>query len=50
VLPPALLEQFGQVQARSHRMWRFLKNSKKTLDYFGIRVPESLKSRLRRIF
>jgi hypothetical protein len=38
------------VQARSHRMWRFLKNSKTTLDRLGIRVPESLKAQLRRIF
>jgi hypothetical protein len=50
VLPEALLEEFGRVQARSHRMWRFLKNSKQTLDRLGIRVPESLKAQLRRIF
>ena len=50
VLPQALLEEFGRVQARSHRMWRFLKNSKTTLDRLGIRVPESLKAQLRRIF
>jgi hypothetical protein len=50
MVPATLLEEFGHVHARSHRMWRFLKNSKKTLDYLGIRVPESLKSQLRRIF
>jgi hypothetical protein len=50
VLPESLLEEFGRVQARSHRMWRLLKNGKQTLDRLGIRVPESLKSQLRRIF
>jgi hypothetical protein len=50
VLPDHLLQEFGQAQARSRRMWTFLKNSKKTLDSLGIRVPASLKSQLRRIF
>jgi hypothetical protein len=50
VLPESLLEEFGGVQARSHRMWRFLKNGKQTLDRLGIRVPDSLKAQLRRIF
>lgn len=50
VLPDALLEEFGQTQARSRRMWTFLKNSKKRLDSLGIRVPDSVKSQLRRIF
>lgn len=50
VLPEAVLEEFGRVQERSHRMWRFLKNSKQTLDRLGIRVPASLKAQLRRIF
>jgi len=50
VLPDAVLEEFGRVQERSHRMWRFLKNSKQTLDRLGIRVPASLKAQLRRIF
>jgi len=50
VLPEPLLAEFGRVQERSHRMWRFLKNGKQTLDRFGIRVPESLKAQLRRIF
>ena len=49
-LPATLLQQFGQTQARSRRMWTFLKNSKKKLDSLGIRVPDSLKSQLRRIF
>ena len=50
VLPDALLEEFGRAQARSRRMWSFLKNSKKTLDSLGIRVPKSVKAQLRRIF
>jgi hypothetical protein len=50
VLPEALLVEFDRVQARSHRMWRFLKNGKRTLDRLGIRIPESLKAQLRRIF
>ncbi len=50
VLSDALLQEFGETQARSRRMWTFLKNSKKRLDSLGIRVPDSLKSQLRRIF
>src|SRR5271165_2248862 len=50
VVPGELLAEFGRSHARSHRMWQFLKSSKQTLDRFGIRVPESLKSQLRRIF
>lgn len=50
VLPDALLQEFGQAQARSRRMWTFLKSSKKRLDSLGIRVPDSLKAQLRRIF
>jgi len=49
-LPESLLAEFAQAQARSQNMWRFLKNSKQTLDRFGIRVPKSLKAQLRRIF
>lgn len=50
ILPEPLLAEFGRLQARSNRMWRFLKDSKQTLDRLGIRVPESLKAQLRRIF
>ncbi len=50
VLPEALLQEFGQAQARSRRVWSFLKNSKKRLERLGIRVPDSLKAQLRRIF
>jgi hypothetical protein len=31
-------------------MWRFLKGGKKALDRIGIKVPDSLKARLRKIF
>jgi hypothetical protein len=50
ILTEKLLQQFDRVHARSYRMWRMLKNSKQMLDRLGIRVPESLKARLRRIF
>jgi hypothetical protein len=50
VLSESLLQEFARVQARSRSMWRFFKNGKKQLDRLGIRVPESLKAQLRRIF
>lgn len=50
VLPENLLVEFGQAHARSRRLWRVFKNGKRTLDRLGIRVPESLKAQLRRIF
>jgi len=50
VIPDEMLTEFGRAHARSHRMWQLLKGGKRTLDRFGIRVPESLKSQLRRIF
>jgi hypothetical protein len=50
VLPDALLQEFGQAQARSRRVWSILKNGKRKLDNLGIRVPNSLKAQLRRIF
>ena len=50
ILPDDLLAEFARVHARSHRIWQFLKGSKETLDRLGIRVPESLKAQLRRIF
>jgi hypothetical protein len=50
IVPEEMLAEFGRTHARSRRMWRFLKGSKATLDRLGIRVPESLKAQLRRIF
>jgi hypothetical protein len=49
-VPEVLLAEFDRLQARSHRMWRFLKRGKQTLDRLGIRVPDSLKAQVRRIF
>ncbi|HZQ95044.1 MAG TPA: PHP domain-containing protein [Candidatus Sulfotelmatobacter sp.] len=50
MLPPELLAEFGRVQARSRSLWSFLKNGKRQLDRLGIRVPDSVKAQLRRIF
>jgi PHP domain len=50
VLPQAQLLAFERAHARSRGMRQLLKNGKQTLDRFGIRVPESLKTQLRRIF
>jgi len=50
ILPKELLAEFEQAHARSDRMWQIFKNGKQTLDRLGIRVPESLKAQLRRIF
>jgi hypothetical protein len=50
VLPEALLAEFDRDHARSRWMWQFFKNGKQTLDRLGIRIPESLKAQLRRIF
>ena len=50
IVPEELLAEFGRAHARSRRMWQFLKNGKATLDRMGIRVPDSLKAQLRRIF
>jgi len=50
ILPETMLAEFGQVHARSRRMWQAFKSGKQTLDRLGIRVPQSLKAQLRRIF
>jgi hypothetical protein len=49
-VPAELLAEFGRAHDRSRRMWQFLKNGKQTLDRLGIRVPDSVKAQLRRIF
>ncbi len=49
-LPVELLAEFEQVHQRSARMRRFLTDGKHYLDEIGIRVPESWKSQLRRLF
>jgi hypothetical protein len=50
ILEKELRSQFGNAHAMSSRMWQFLKQSKQVLDGAGIRVPESVKAQLRRIF
>jgi hypothetical protein len=50
IVPAELLVEFGRAQDRSRRMWQLLKNSKQTLDRLGVRVPDSVKAQLRRIF
>jgi hypothetical protein len=50
ILPEELLAEFGRAHERSQRVWQFFKSGKATLDRLGIRVPESVKAQLRRIF
>jgi hypothetical protein len=50
IVPAELLAEFGRAHDRSRRMWQFLKNGKQALDRLGIRVPDSVKAQLRRIF
>ena len=50
LLPEEMLSEFGRVHSRSYRMWRLLKNGKEMLGRVGIKVPASVKARLRRIF
>jgi hypothetical protein len=50
VLPEELLAQFGNANARSHRIWDLFQSGKNVLDRLGIRVPESVKAPLRKIF
>ncbi len=50
ILDKELLAQFANAHAASYRMRQFLKLGKEALDRVGIRVPESVKAQLRRIF
>jgi hypothetical protein len=50
VLDEKLLSQFADAHAVSYRMREFMKQGKQLLDRAGIRVPESVKAQLRRIF
>ena len=45
-----LLAEFGKAHAASFRVRQFLKQSKQAMDRIGIRVPETVKAQLRRIF
>jgi hypothetical protein len=49
-LPAELLAQFAETNARSHRMWDLVQSGKNVLERLGIRVPESVKAPLRKIF
>ena len=50
ILDEKLLAQFADAHAVSFRVRQFMKQGKQALDRAGIRVPESLKAQLRRIF
>jgi hypothetical protein len=50
ILPEELLNQFAHAQNKSYRMRRVLKKGGKALDRAGIKVPDSIKKQLRRIF
>ena len=50
IVDQELLTQFGNAHAASYRVRQFLKQGKQAMDRAGIRVPESLKAQLRRIF
>ncbi|MGA9526774.1 MAG: PHP domain-containing protein [Terriglobales bacterium] len=50
IVDPQQLAEFGKAHAASFRVWHLLKQSKQVLDRAGIRVPESVKAQLRRIF
>lgn len=49
-LSEKMLASFSRAHGLSYKTWRLLKETKKFLDSVGIRVPESLKAQLRRIF
>jgi hypothetical protein len=50
ILSEDLLNRFANAQIKSHRMRRIFKNGKKALDRAGVKVPDSIKSQLRRFF
>jgi hypothetical protein len=50
ILDKELLSQFANAHAASYRMRQLMKQGKQMLDRAGIRVPESVKAQLRRIF
>jgi hypothetical protein len=50
ILDQELLTQFANAHAFSRRMRQLLKKGKEALDRVGIRVPESVKAQVRRIF
>jgi hypothetical protein len=50
ILDQELLSKFANTHASSRRMRQWMKQGKQMLDRAGIRVPESVKAQLRRIF
>jgi hypothetical protein len=50
ILDQELVTRFADANASSNRMWKVLKQGKEMLDRVGIRVPQSVKAQLRRIF
>jgi len=50
ILAEPLLTQFGESHARSDWVRRRFKGGKNVLDRLGIRIPDSVKARLRKIF
>ena len=50
VLPQNLLDEFEAAHRKSQDRWRLMKRGKETLDRIGIKVPNSLKAQIRRIF
>jgi len=50
ILSEELLAQFSRSQTRSRSLRRLLKKGKGALDQMGIRVPDSIKAELRRVF
>jgi hypothetical protein len=50
VLPRDVLARFQSTHNKSQSRWQFMKRGKETLDRMGIKVPDSLKAQLRRMF
>ena len=50
ILPEELLIQFAHSHDKSYRMRRALKEAKTQLDRAGVKVPDSIKAQLRRLF
>lgn len=49
VVPPQALADFARMRKRGESFRRLVKTAKKALDHCGIRVPDAVKSQLRRI-
>jgi hypothetical protein len=49
-LPDKLMAEFRKINLNYHKKRRLVKSFKKTIDRFGISIPEIIKSQLRRVF